>query len=103
VGLTVHRDLFVDQVGGAVDTDLPEQVEIVVGRSAAAGYVVHLLNRSGDTDQRFAPPVPIGPARLRVPDGIHEVEALNAGERLPVSDGWVQVPELGLFEVLVCR
>jgi hypothetical protein len=103
VGLTAHRDLFVDQVdqvGRAVETDLPEQVEVVVGRSAA-GYVVHLLNRSGDADQRFAPPVPIGPARLRAPNGVREVEALSAGERLPVTDGWVQVPELGLFEVLV--
>jgi hypothetical protein len=101
VGLSVHRDLFVDQVGGAVETDLPEQVEIVVGRSAA-GFVVHLLNRSGDTDQRFAPPVRIGPARLRVPGGVREVRALVAQERLPVSDGWVQVPEIGLFDVLVC-
>ncbi|GAA1568461.1 MULTISPECIES: alpha-amylase family protein [Kribbella] len=100
-GLTVHRDLFVDQVGNATPTDLPEQVEVVVGRSAA-GYVVHLLNRSGDTDQRFAPPLPIGPGRLRVPDGVQEVHALNAGERLPVDDGWVHVPEIGLFEVLVC-
>lgn len=101
VGLSVHRDLFVDQVGGAMETDLPEQVEIVVGRSAK-GYVVHLLNRSGDTDQRFAPPVRIGPGRLRLPDGVRAVEALNAGERLPVNDGWVQVPEIELFEVLVC-
>ncbi|WP_427891537.1 alpha-amylase family protein [Kribbella sp. GL6] len=101
VGLTVHRDLFVDQVGEGLATELPEQVEVVVGRSAA-GYVVHLLNRSGDTDQRFAPPLPIGPGRLRVPDGVQEVHALNAGERLPVDDGWVHVPEIGLFEVLVC-
>jgi hypothetical protein len=101
VGLSVHRDLFVDQVGGAMETDLPEQVEIVVGRSAA-GFVVHLLNRSGDSDQRFAPPVPVGPGRLRVPDGVREVEALNAGEHLPVEDGWVQVPEIELFEALVC-
>ncbi|TDW84512.1 putative glycosyl hydrolase-like family 6 (GHL6) protein [Kribbella pratensis] len=101
VGLSVHRDLFVDQVGGAVETDLPEQVEIVVGRSAA-GFVVHLLNRSGDTDQRFAPPVRIGPAWSRVPAGVREVRALVAQEDLPVSDGWVQVPEIGLFDVLVC-
>ncbi|WP_410793423.1 hypothetical protein [Kribbella sp. C-35] len=101
VGLSVHRDLFADQVGGAVQTDLPEQVEIVVGRSAA-GFVVHLLNRSGDTDQRFAPPVRIGPARMRVPAGVREVRALVAQERLRVSDGWVQVPEIGLFDVLVC-
>ncbi|TCC29045.1 hypothetical protein E0H92_43500 [Kribbella speibonae] len=101
VGLSVHRDLFADQVGGAVETDLPEQVEIVVGRSAA-GYVVHLLNRSGDTDQRFAPPVRIGSARLRVPAEVREVRALVAQERLQVDDGWVQVPEIGLFDVLVC-
>jgi hypothetical protein len=101
LGLTVHRDLFVDPVGGAVESDLPEQVEIVVGRSAA-GYVVHLLNRSGDADQRFAPPVPLGPARLKVPDGVREVDALRAGKRLPVADGWVHLPAIGLFEVLVC-
>ncbi|TDO55103.1 putative glycosyl hydrolase-like family 6 (GHL6) protein [Kribbella sp. VKM Ac-2571] len=101
VGLSVHRDLFVDQVGGAVETDLPEQVEIVLGRSAA-GFVVHLLNRSGDADQRFAPPVRIGSAQLRVPADVREARALVAQERLPVSDGWVQVPEIGLFDVLVC-
>ena len=104
VGLGVHRDLFVDEViragGPSMATDLPEQVEIVLGRSAA-GTVVHLLNRSGDTDQRFAPPVPVGPARLRLPDGVREVEALRSGERLPVTDGWVQLPEIGMFEVLV--
>ncbi|MFG1819479.1 alpha-amylase family protein [Kribbella sp. NPDC049174] len=105
VGLSVHREIFVDEVikagGPQVETDLPEQVEIVLGRSAA-GTVVHLLNRSGDTDQRFAPPVRIGPAELRLPDGVREVQALRSGERLPVTDGRVRVPEIGLFEVLVC-
>ncbi|TCO32848.1 beta-galactosidase-like protein [Kribbella steppae] len=105
VGLSVHRDIFVDEVIGAgspqMETELPEQVEIVLGRSVA-GTVVHLLNRSGDTDQRFAPPVRIGPAELRLPDGVREVQALRSGERLPVTDGRVRVPEIGLFEVLVC-
>ncbi|MGW1344361.1 alpha-amylase family protein [Kribbella sp. NPDC002412] len=105
VGLSVHRDLFVDEVvragGPRVQTDLPEQVEIVLGRSAA-GFVVHLLNRSGDTDQRFAPPVRIGPAELRLPDGVRDVRALRSAERLPVTDGRVRLPEIGLFEVLVC-
>jgi len=105
VGLSVHRDIFIDEVigvgGPQMETGLPEQVEIVLGRSAA-GTVVHLLNRSGDTDQRFAPPVRIGPAELRLPDGVREVQALRSGERLPVTDGRVRVPEIGLFEVLVC-
>ncbi|MFI6674486.1 hypothetical protein [Kribbella sp. NPDC050470] len=105
VGLSVHRDLFVDEVvragGPQVETDLPEQVEIVLGRSAA-GFVVHLLNRSGDTDQRFAPPVRIGPAELRLPDAVHEVQALRSGARLPIADGRVRLPELDLFELLIC-
>ena len=50
VGLSVHREIFVNEVikagGPQVETDLPEQVEVVLGRSAA-GTVVHLLNRSG--------------------------------------------------------
>ncbi|GAA1555575.1 hypothetical protein GCM10009804_10560 [Kribbella hippodromi] len=102
VGLTAYRDLVLQQVGGVVETDLPEQIEIVTGRSAA-GFVVHLLNRSGDTDQRFAKPVPIGPARFRVPAGVREVTALRAAQRLPLTDGWVRLPEIGLFEVLVCE
>jgi hypothetical protein len=107
VGLSAHRELVIDEVlwagGQQVVTGLPEQVEIVVGRSAA-GRVIHLLNRSGDTDQRFAAPLPIGPSWLRVPnldDGIDEVEVLRAGGRLPVVDGRVELPAIGLFDVLV--
>ncbi|TDO35235.1 beta-galactosidase-like protein [Kribbella sp. VKM Ac-2527] len=106
VGLSAHRDLFVDDVmwagGPQVESGLPEQVEIVVGRSAA-GTVIHLLNRSGDADQRFAEPLPIARTWLAVPGTAVEVEALRAGERLPVVDGRMQLPEIGLFEVLVVR
>lgn len=116
-GLSALRDTFVDALlgvtpdvamrsgvgGGAA---LPEQVEVVVGRSAA-GEVIHLLNRSGDADQRFRAPIPIAPATLAVPAGTTMVRALRAGTSQPVeTDGdtpFVTLPEIGLFEVLVMK
>jgi hypothetical protein len=117
VGLSAHRDLFVDALlrlapdavvrsgsgsgGGPV---LPEQVEIVRGRSAA-GQVIHLLNRSGDADQRFRAPVPIPPATLAVDSAHSRVRALRAGVALTVEIAddtpFVRLPEIGRFEVLV--
>jgi hypothetical protein len=70
---------------------------------SAAGTVIHLLNRSGDADQRFAQPLPIGEGWLTLPDGVTTVEALRAGRRLRVEGGRVLVPTIALFEVLVAR
>jgi hypothetical protein len=112
VGLSAHRDLFVDAVLAAVpvpvavDTDLPDQVEVVVGRSRA-GLVVHLVNLTGAGPQRFGPPVTVHGARLWIPwaDPAARVRALAASIDLAVTerDGrpGVDLPPLGLFEVLV--
>lgn len=114
-GLSAHRDLFVDAllrqepnvavksgVGGGAE--LPEQVEVVVGRSVA-GKVIHLLNRTGDADQRFRSPVPIEPATLAIESTDVRVRALCAGVDLPVrteyGTPYVHLPKIGLFEVLV--
>lgn len=114
VGLSAHRDLFVDAVLAAapapvaVDTDLPEQVEVVVGRSRA-GLVVHLVNFSGAGPQRFGPPVPVHGARLWIPwaGPVDRVRALRAGIELPVTERHgrrgVDLPPLALFEVLTVR
>ncbi|MBF8191848.1 beta-galactosidase trimerization domain-containing protein [Nonomuraea sp. K274] len=105
-GLSAHRDLFADRALAAcpdlaVETDLPEQVEIVPARAGEA-RVIHLLNRSGDADQRFRRPLPIGESWLTLPwPGEWHVRALRAGRDLEVSDGRVRLPELGLFEVLL--
>jgi hypothetical protein len=115
LGLSAHRDLFVDTllqldpnvasrsgVGGG--KALPEQMEIVRGRSDS-GRVIHLLNRSGDADQRFRAPLPIAPATFAIDAGASRVRALRAGRELPIEhDGdqpYVLLPEIGLFEVLV--
>ncbi|GGP13130.1 beta-galactosidase trimerization domain-containing protein [Nonomuraea glycinis] len=104
-GLSAHRDLFADRAGPdlAVETGLPEQVEIVPARSGAA-RVIHLLNRSGDADQRFRRPVPIGESWLDLPwPGEWQVRALVAGHALEVEGNRVRLPELGLYEVLVAN
>ncbi|MEV0621304.1 beta-galactosidase trimerization domain-containing protein [Nonomuraea sp. NPDC050404] len=101
-GLSAHRDLFADRVDGglAVRTGLPEQVEIVTGRSGQT-RVIHLLNRSGDADQRFRAPLPITESWLELPwQGEWEVRALRAGRVLDNDGGRVRLPDIGLFEVL---
>lgn len=115
VGLSAHRDVFIDAVlglrpgvvvrsgigGGA---QLPEQVEIVRGRSLT-GQVIHLLNRTGDADQRFRAPVPIPPATLAVDARHGRARALRAGTELPIltagNQPYVQLPEVHYFEVVV--
>lgn len=108
VGLSAHRDLFVDAllaavpVPVAVDTDLPDQVEVVLGRSRA-GLVVHLVNLTGAGPQRFGPPVTVHGCRLWIPwaDRSARVRALHAGIDLAVTERGVDLPPLDLFEVLV--
>jgi hypothetical protein len=112
VGLSAHRDLFVDAVLDAapvpvaVETDLPEQVEVVLGRSRA-GLVVHVVNLTGAGPQRFGSPVTVHGARLWVPwaGPVARVRALRASIDLAVTerDGrpGIDLPPLGLFEVLV--
>ena len=93
-------------IGDQLDTDLPEQVEIILGRNQQ-GPVLHLLNRSGDRDQRFTAPTPItgGTVRLRVDGPVRAVEALRSGTSLPVTTIGpdqieIQVPTLHDFEVV---
>ncbi|MBG6238395.1 hypothetical protein IWX78_001367 [Mycetocola sp. CAN_C7] len=69
--LTSVRDAAIDLVAELaagslpVTVDAPEQVEVILGRSAA-GLVIHLLNHSGQRRNGFGPVVPIGAVRLRV-------------------------------------
>lgn len=102
-GLSAHRDLFADRLppGLAIETGLPEQVEIVPARAAGETRVIHLLNRSGDADQRFRRPLPIAESWLKLPwPGEWRARALRADRELEVDGGRVRLPELGLFEIL---
>jgi hypothetical protein len=114
IGLSSYRDLFIEQALRLLDTDLeietdlPEQVEVVVAHTKA-GYLVHLRNLSGAGVQKFGAPLPIGSARLtvRVPGGPPaRARALVADQDLPVeavsaTQVSVALPALGLFEAVV--
>lgn len=115
VGLSAHRDLFVDALLAAAPDagtpatradgeSLPDAVEVVMGKSAA-GQVIHLINRSGDADQRFRQPVTIRGAVLGLDPASTRVRALRSGQDLAIErqDGRADValPDLDLFEVLV--
>lgn len=108
VGLSGHRDVFVETALRAasgpvrVETDLPEQVEVVLGTSVAGG-VVHLVNHSGEVPQGFRAPLPVEGRRLRVPWWTDQPSfALRADTGLS-GDGEVALPRVDLFEVLVRR
>ena len=86
-------------------TTLPEQVQVVHGRTDAA-LVVHLLNRSGDLPQRFAAPLPVPAAELEIP-----LEHRPRSVRAHVADrglewSWeegtlrLRTPGIELFDVL---
>ena len=98
------RDLLGDRLD--IETDLPAQVEVIVGRSAA-GYVIHLRNLTGLRHQSFGDPVTLpaghrltvrgtGAQRARALVATADLSAQQAGDGLTVV-----LPEIGLFEALV--
>lgn len=107
-GTTEVRDYFLDSIASLaapeVRADLPEQVELIAGRSTA-GLVLHVINQTGARSRSFGPHVPVpggtlrirghkGPARLVVSD--QELAGRIEGEDLILD-----MPELGLYEVVV--
>ncbi|GAB3441863.1 family 10 glycosylhydrolase [Streptomonospora sediminis] len=109
VGLSAHREAFVQAAlraaGGPVQlvTDLPEQVEVVLGVSAA-GRTVHLINHSGAVTQGFRAPLPVEGRSLGVPWwpewGRAPVHALWSATTCAGGSA-VALPRLERFEVLV--
>ncbi|MCI2419572.1 beta-galactosidase trimerization domain-containing protein [Saccharopolyspora sp. K220] len=98
------RELLGDRL--EIDTDLPAQVEVVVGRSDA-GLVIHLRNLTGLRHQSFGDPVTISAGHqitLRGND-ISAARTLVAGAEPSSESGdgriTIELPEIGLFEVLV--
>jgi hypothetical protein len=83
-----------------VETDLPAQVEVTVGRSAA-GLVVHLLNHTGLRRQSYGDPVTIAAGHRLTVRNRGAARAVVADRELSTEDGAIVLPELGLFEVLV--
>jgi hypothetical protein len=94
--LTRLRDVVVDLVverlgdrpGGClpITVDAPEQLEVVVGRSAA-GLVIHLLNHSGQRGNGFGPVVPLRDVVLRATGLAGRTARALAGTVTVLDDG----------------
>jgi hypothetical protein len=98
---------IVRQLGGSGGWDLdrlPSSVEVVLGRTTEC-RVVHLLNFSGLQRNTIGAPIELEGGALRVPGHVSEARGLRSGRILPVSSeggrSVVQLPPLGLFEVVV--
>ncbi|NGY65274.1 hypothetical protein G7043_40905 [Lentzea sp. NEAU-D13] len=94
--------------GVRVSAELPEQVELILGRDDD-GYVAHLLNQTGARRRSFGPHVPITGGRLLIhgATGHEQATALVAGRDLPVRqvEGTlvIDLPTVDLFEVVRVR
>ncbi|WP_022731349.1 alpha-amylase family protein [Thalassospira lucentensis] len=107
-GTTEIRDFFLDCVADlatpTVTAELPDQVEIVVGRSDA-GLVIHLINQSGMRTRSVGPHLPISGGVLRIKDGVGPARLLKSDKEIEgqTEDGALvlELPELGLYEVVV--
>lgn len=106
-GTTEVRDYLLrsleGRTGHVVSAELPEQVEMIVGRDGA-GLVVHLINQTGARRKSFGPHVPIRGGRLRVRGAGKTAELLVSDEAATVGrDGdatVIDLPTLELFEVV---
>lgn len=108
VGLSAVSDYMAEAAAnllgdGDVDTDLPGQVEVILGRSGA-GLVAHLLNASGLRHQGYSPAVPVQAGHRLAFPGRPDAQArsLRRGEDLgPAPDGGFLLPQIDAFDVIV--
>jgi hypothetical protein len=106
-GTTDIRDYFLSSIEGlakpVVTADLPEQVEMIVGKEGK-GLVIHLINQTGGRRKSFGPHVPIAGGRVRVKNGGKDIQLLVSKTGAKVSsdgnDLVIDLPPLELFEVI---
>ncbi|MFD7022296.1 beta-galactosidase trimerization domain-containing protein [Promicromonospora sukumoe] len=111
--LTRLRDVVADAVverlrdrpGGRlpVTVEAPEQIEVVVGHSAA-GLVVHLLNHSGQRGNGYGPALPVHDVVLRAAGLAGRAARALAGSATVLDDGddlIVRVATVAELEVVV--
>ena len=71
-GTTDVRDYLIAQIADLVDTrvtgELPDQVEMIIGRSGD-DTVIHLINQTGWRRKSFGPHLPVNGGRLRIHGG----------------------------------
>lgn len=111
IGTRNLRDVLVSVIkelvpaGFGIETDLPEAVEVVVGR-CLRGDLIHLISHVHATPRSYADPIPLSGYRLKIGGGgIRRARSLVTERYLTtVSEGgWlvIELPTLGRFDAIV--
>jgi hypothetical protein len=112
-GLPEHRALIAQLVLGHTAPPLKVEgigpVEVTIHRQAAGpgGYLIHLVNYSGQRNNVFEHPVPLRGFRIGVKGACGPARSLIDSQSIAVSapdaDGyaWMEVPEIGMFQALL--
>ncbi|MFC7620144.1 alpha-amylase family protein [Microlunatus sp. GCM10028923] len=105
------RDLMIEIVRGVAgpqpvaDSELPEQVEVIIGGNGSR-TVVHLINLGGARRRGFGAPLPVTGGRLRLsaPAGATATSLITGRTLATASEPdtlMVELADLELFEVIV--
>jgi hypothetical protein len=112
-GLPEHRDLLAQLVLGETQPPIRVEglgpVEVTVHRQdqGRGAHLVHLENYSGQRNNVFGPPVPLGGFRIGLKGACGPARSLIDGSAIEVgpvdADGyaWMDVPEIGVFQAIV--
>lgn len=106
-GITTVRDYFLraidDLINTEVTADLPEQVEMIVGR-IDKGVVIHLINQSGLRRKSFGPHVRVSGGMIRIRNGAGTPEFLKSrsvpNTSLEGDYMQIELSDMELFEVI---
>jgi hypothetical protein len=112
-GLPEHRELIAQLL--LEKTMVPVKVhgigpaEVTIHRQAGGrgGYLIHLVNYSGQRNNVFEQPVPLRGFRIGVRGACGPARSLIDGQNIAISapdaDGyaWMEVPEIGTFQAIV--
>jgi len=110
IGTRNLRDAFAEVVadlvpeGFGVETDLPQAVEVTLGRGAR-GRLVHLISHVHATARSYADPITLRGHRLRIAaPGIRHARSLVTGRLLETTrdgdDLIIALPDLGRFDAI---
>lgn len=112
-GLPEHRELIAQLVlqntSPPVKVEGVGPVEVTVHREAEGrgGFLIHLVNYSGQRNNVFAEPVPLRGFRIGVKNACGPGRSLIDGQAIEVGSAdsagyvWMDVPEIGVFQAIV--
>ncbi|HEX2100007.1 MAG TPA: beta-galactosidase trimerization domain-containing protein [Candidatus Synoicihabitans sp.] len=114
-GLPEHRELIAQLVLESAPLPVKVEgigpVEVTIHRRAAGrgGYLIHLVNYSGQRNNVFEQPVPLRGFKIGVKGARGPARSLIGGQAIAVAapdvDGyaWMEIPEIGTFQAILAE